>query len=47
MAPIHRRGEFMAFLELGRCDHAFRAEDEATLREVAGAIAARLERMMC
>ena len=46
MAPIHRRGEFIAFLELGRCDHPFRSEDEATLREVAGAIAARLERMM-
>ena len=46
MAPIHRRGEFIAFLELGRCDHPFRAEDEATLRDVAGAIAARLVRMM-
>jgi hypothetical protein len=46
MAPIHRRGEFIAFIELGRCDHPFRAEDEATLRDVASAIAARLERMM-
>jgi hypothetical protein len=46
MVPIHRRGEFIAFLELGRCDHPFRSEDEATLRNVASAIAGRLERMM-
>jgi hypothetical protein len=46
MVPIHRRREFIAFLELGRCDHPFRTEDEATLRNVAGAIASRLERMM-
>ena len=46
MVPIHRRSELVGLLELGRCDHPFRAEDEMTLREVAGAIAARLERML-
>jgi GAF domain-containing protein len=46
MSPIHRRGELIGFFELGRSDHPFRTEDEATLRDVAAAIAARLERML-
>jgi hypothetical protein len=46
MCPIHRQGELYAMLELGRADHPFRAEDESMLREVADAIAARLERLL-
>jgi hypothetical protein len=46
MCPIQHRSELFAMIELGRADHPFRAEDEVMLRDVATAIAVRLERML-
>jgi hypothetical protein len=43
MVPIFQRHGLSAMLELGRCDHAFRAKDDAELRSVAKAVAERLD----